>query len=300
MNKKISLGLTAAIALTAVAVSVIATVFVTLFFYNRVVSDISDKSAMYASLARVDEIVRKNYYYASDDKKLSDSLVSGYINALGDGNEYMTAQEYEEYKRQISSDELADVSYEKIDSNAYIKFKSFYPSAAQSFKSALEKASSDSVTGLIIDLRDVSQGDSETAVKTADMIVPLGSDKEQALAYACDRNGEKVKIWSADSSDVSLNIVLLINGKTSGAAELFTAVLTGYGKAVTVGAKTAGNGLYSEIFELEDGGALKLSVAELVGYGGKVFNEVGITPDAEFSGTDEEFMQKGIQTLKGE
>ena len=147
---------------------------------------------------------------------------------------------------------------------------------------------------------DVSQGDSETAVKTADMIVPLGSDKEQALAYACDRNGEKVKIWSADSSDVSLNIVLLINGKTSGAAELFTAVLTGYGKAVTVGAKTAGNGLYSEIFELEDGGALKLSVAELVGYGGKVFNEVGITPDAEFSGTDEEFMQKGIQTLKGE
>lgn len=300
MNKKISLGLTAAIALTAVAVSVIATVFVTLFFYNRVVSDISDKSAMYASLARVDEIVRKNYYYASDDKKMSQSLVSGYINALGGDNKYMNAEEYEQYKREKSSSEVKSVEYDKKDSYAYIRVERFYDSTVDEFKSALEKASSDSVTGIIIDLRDVSDGDSESAVKTADMIVPLGADKEKALAYASDKDGETVKIWSADSADISLDIVILINEKTSGAAELFTAVLTGYGKAVTVGAKTAGNGLYSEIFELEDGGALKLSVAELVPYGGKVFNEVGITPDTEFSGTDEEFIQKGIQTLKGE
>lgn len=300
MNKKISLGVTTAIALTAVAVSVIAAVFVTLYFCNRVVSDISDKSAMYASFARVDEIVRKNYYYASDDKKMSQSLVSGYINALGGENKYMNAEQYEQYKREKSSSEIKSVEYEKKDSYAYIKFERFYDSAVDEFKSALEKASSDSVAGIIIDLRDVTDGDSETAVKTADMIVPLATDKEKALAYASNKDGETVKIWSADSADVSLDIVLLINGKTSGAAELFTAVLTGYGKAVTVGANTAGNGLYSEIFELEDGGALMLSVAELVPYGGRVFNEAGIAPDTEFSGTDDEFIQKGIQTLTGE
>ena len=43
-----------------------------------------------------------------------------------------------------------------------------------------------------------------------------------------------------------------------------------------------------------------LSVAELVPYGGRVFNEAGIAPDTEFSGTDDEFIQKGIQTLTGE
>lgn len=300
MNKKISLGLAAAIALTAVAVSVIAAVFVTLYFCNKVVSDVSDKSAMYVSLARADDIVREKSYYASDDKKLSEAIVSGYINALGDGSVYMTAQEYEEYKRLISSDSLTNVTYEKIGTNAYIKFESFYPSAADEFKSALEKALSDSVTGIIIDLRDVSQGDSETAVKTADMIVPLGADREQPLAYACDRNGEKVKIWSADSAEVSQNIVLLINGKTSGASELFAAVLTGYGKAAAAGEKTAGDGMYSEIFELEDGGAIKLNTAELVPYGSRVFNSTGITPDAEFSGTDEQFIQKGAEILKSE
>lgn len=295
MNKKISLGLTAAIALSAVAVSVIASVFITLFFYNRVVSDISDKASMYSALANVDTVVREHYYYADDSKKMSDALVSGYIGALGDGNKYMTAEEYAEYKNDKASAGADSVSYEKKDSLGYIRITSLYEGAVSPFEEALKKAEGDSVAGIVIDLRGVSQGDTDTAVKLADMIVPLGSDNAQAIAYAKDKNGETVKSWSADSADVSLGCVIFIDAETSGAAEVMTAIVSGYSKCVTIGAKTAGNGMYNEIFELGDGSALLLSTAEVIPYGGKSFNGVGISPDTQFTGSDDQFMQMAKQ-----
>lgn len=299
MNKKISLGLTAAIALSAVAVSVIASVFITLFFYNRVVSDISDKASMYSALANADTVVREHYYYADDSKKMSDALVSGYIEALGDGNKYMTAEEYSKYKADKVLAGSDGVTYEKKESVGYIGITSLYEGSVEPFSEALKNAESDSVTGIVIDLRGVNSGDTDTAVKLADMIVPLGSDSSQAIAYAKDKKGETVKSWSADSADISLECVIFIDSETSGAAEVMTAIISGYSKCVTLGAKTAGNGMYNEIFELGDGSALLLSTAEVIPYGAKSFNGVGISPDTEFTGSDDQFIQMAKQIFDG-
>ena len=298
MKKKISLGMTAAIALSAVAVSVIASVFISLYLYNKVVSDVSDKSSMYSALANVDTVVREHYYYSGDSGKMSDALVSGYVSALGDGNRYMTAEEYAEYKTETASAGADSVKYEKKDSVGYIKISSLYSGTLTAFSEALEKAESDSVSGVVIDLRGVQDGDTDSAVKLADMIVPLGTDNSQPIAYAADNKGETVRSWSADSADISLDCVIFIDSETSGAAEVMTAIVSGYSKCVTLGSKTAGNGLYNEVFELGDGSALILSTAQVVPYGGRAFNGEGISPDTEFSGSDDQFIQMAKQIFE--
>ena len=55
-------------------------------------------------------------------------------------------------------------------------------------------------------------------------------------------------------------MAVLINEDSYSAAELFAAVLHEYGAATTIGTNTVGKGYYQNLFQLEDGSAVDLSV----------------------------------------
>ncbi len=173
----------------------------------------------------------------------------------------------------------------RLESNVgYIKIRGFYKDTASEFKEAAEKLIEQGAESLILDVRGTSEGTIEYAAQVIDVIVP---NVQGNIAVLKDENGNiyKDKIYTAESSSIIMPYIVLINEQTSGPAELFACDLRDIGQAQLVGTKTAGVGTTQELFALEDGGAVLLTVALVEPRNGAdaVYHGKGIDPTTEVS-----------------
>jgi len=83
-------------------------------------------------------------------------------------------------------------------------------------------------------------------------------------------------------------IVVLVNLGSASAAEIVTGCLQDLHRVVVLGEKTFGKGSVQTIFPLDDGSALKLTVAKYYTPSHKVIHQRGITPDVFVPLTDAE------------
>ena len=83
-------------------------------------------------------------------------------------------------------------------------------------------------------------------------------------------------------------MVVLTDGDTASAAELFTASVKDFGKGVSVGSTTFGKGVMQTTYVFTDGSSVAFTVAEFFPHSGKSFNEKGIEPDVEYTLTEEQ------------
>ena len=164
----------------------------------------------------------------------------------------------------------------------YVKISGFYKNTASEFKAAIEKLISDGAESIVFDVRDVSSGTIDYSAQVVDVIVPAISGN---VAVAKDKNGNvyKGKIYTAENSSFSLPFAVLVNGGTSGPAELFACDMRDIAQAHIIGTTTAGNGTMQELFPLEDGGAVLLTVALVEPQGGAqaAYDKVGVAPTVE-------------------
>ena len=175
--------------------------------------------------------------------------------------------------------EMTSCSYSVNDGTGYIRLNAFYESTYSSFREALDYMSSNKISSVILDLRNASGANYNEAAKIIDCIVPVGNEGTGAIFTATNFNGDTISKYSSDSVASNLSFAVLVNTRTSAAAELIACDLKDFGKAVLVGEKTAGNGTMQKLFELNDGGYVFLTVAEIQPYISDTFNKVGITPD---------------------
>jgi len=82
-------------------------------------------------------------------------------------------------------------------------------------------------------------------------------------------------------------IVVLVNFESASAAEIVTGCLQDLHRGIILGEKTFGKGSVQSIFPLDDGSALKLTVAKYYTPAHKVIHEHGITPDIVVPMSDE-------------
>lgn len=164
----------------------------------------------------------------------------------------------------------------------YIKISGFYKNTASEFKAAIEKLMAGGAESIVFDVRDVSSGTIDYSAQVIDVIVPAISNN---IAVAKDKDGNvyKNKIYTAENSNFSMPFAVLINGGTSGPAELFACDMRDIAQAHIIGTTTAGNGTMQELFALEDGGAVLLTVALVEPRGGAeaVYDKVGVAPTVE-------------------
>lgn len=163
----------------------------------------------------------------------------------------------------------------------YVRFASIYDETVTQFREALSYFTEKAVTGFVLDLRNCASINLDAAAKITDIIVPVGNEGTGAIFTAKNSADETVKVYSSDSSSISLRIAVLVNDRTECAAELLACDLRDFGKAVIIGETTAGHGTMQQLFRLKDGGAVFLSVAEIYPYISDSFLESGIEPDAE-------------------
>ena len=168
---------------------------------------------------------------------------------------------------------------ELIGNTALIKIGGFYKNTADELKTLIGRLRDSGAQSIIFDVRNVSDGTVDYAAQAIDVLVPT---VEGNLAVARDKNGNvyKNKVYTAENNSVPMPFLVLINSNTAGPAELFAADLRDISHAQLVGTQSAGVGTMQELFPLEDGGAVLLTVALLEPKGGAsaVWDGTGLVP----------------------
>lgn len=163
----------------------------------------------------------------------------------------------------------------------YLRVPSFAQGIEEDVRAKVKMLVSSGVEGILVDLRGTADGEIESAVAVSDLFLPKGV----SVLEATSKRGAVTAYASlSDPLASGLPIVLLIDGGTSGAAEVFAAALVDNKVAETVGDRTNGCGSIQETFELQDGSRLILSTQLLVRPNGEKIQsgeirKWGIAPD---------------------
>lgn len=82
-------------------------------------------------------------------------------------------------------------------------------------------------------------------------------------------------------------IVILVNGDSASASEVFTGALKDYDKAAVVGTTSYGKGIVQNLIPLGDGSAIKITTAHYYTPSGFDLHGKGIEPDVEVELSEE-------------
>jgi len=137
---------------------------------------------------------------------------------------------------------------------------------------------------VLLDLRDVSDGDPDQGLRLANLFLKQGT--------MATLSGQKfpTQTFTADAAKCVTDapLAVLVNRGTAGAAELTAAALADNKRADLVGERTFGEGSVQKTIELPDGAALVLTVAFYSTPGGKKLLEDAVTPSVLAGPTPEQ------------
>ncbi len=193
----------------------------------------------------------------------------------------------------------AQTVFYSINNNVgYIKITAFYSTTVDQLKDALDYMTDNGVASIIFDVRNNNTGLTSNVVECIDVLVPIATEGTTAIATAVDKDGKVIETFTSDSDSCGFAMAVLVNGNTSGAAELFACDLRDFGMAQLVGDKTAGNGTMQRIFELSDGSAIALTVAKILPYKSESYNGVGLVPDYDVALKVDQYSRLEMLTLE--
>ena len=169
----------------------------------------------------------------------------------------------------------------------YIKVFHFFKNTAEQIETAVKDLSNKQAVSYILDLRGCSEGNLESVCKAIDLFadVSQGTDSMVTVHYKDGSVVPHPSIAGNLTSYATGGLAVLIDGRTSGVAELFAHDLRAYnpGKVFLVGKPTRGINTVQEPFPLASvGGAALLTVGTLVPYaysGDAPWNEDGTQPN---------------------
>ena len=162
-----------------------------------------------------------------------------------------------------------------FDNYYYIRVDDFTESTPDQFSKAVEKAISAGAQYLVFDVRSVNSGLISSAATVLDRLVGSGD-----MLYVEYNDGSKETLYTSNSRETDIPMVVLVNESTAGAAEFFAAGLRDFGKAKIVGMQTAGVGSLQRIYKLDDGSAIQLTIGKYyLANSDTAWEGFGVVPD---------------------
>ena len=168
----------------------------------------------------------------------------------------------------------------------YVRITEFGDNTGDELQSALNKLKAQGMKALILDLRWNPGGLLDEAVEVCQKFLPRG----QLVVTTEGRDPAEDSVRRAEGRGDQLKgepMVVLVNLGSASAAEIVTGCLQDLHRGIIVGEKTFGKGSVQSIFPLDDGSALKLTVAKYYTPSHKVINQRGIMPDIVIPMSDE-------------
>jgi carboxyl-terminal processing protease len=168
----------------------------------------------------------------------------------------------------------------------YIRAEGFPKGRAQEIASRIRDLQKSGAKKLVLDLRNSGDGDFGEGVATANLFLNHGQ-----IGYL---EGQKYprQNFAADASKAifTLPLVVIVSKSTAGAAEIVAGAILDNARGDVLGDKTFGSGSIQKTIDLQDGGALILSIAKYYTPGGKAIQNAAITPNVLVADKAEDFI----------
>lgn len=157
----------------------------------------------------------------------------------------------------------------------YVRLASFTDGVHAELRSAIERVEQRGAKGILLDLRGNGGGLLREAILTASIFVPKGE-----VVVSTDARTEGERVYRAVGGDLPPRpMVVLINRDTASAAEILASALGDHDLASVVGTPSFGKGVFQQVIDLSNGGALELTIGKYFTADGVSLAPKGIQPD---------------------
>ena len=158
---------------------------------------------------------------------------------------------------EVTNVELPSVFWEMLDEKiGYIRISGFNATTVKQYSNAFEDLKAQGMERMAVDLRDNPGGLMTSVCDILRQILPEG-----LIVYTEDKNGERTEERCVGDHPLDMPLVVLINGNSASASEIFAGAVKDYGIGTLVGTTTYGKGVVQTLHQLKDGSAVKLTTA---------------------------------------
>jgi carboxyl-terminal processing protease len=165
----------------------------------------------------------------------------------------------------------------------HVRLAGFTSGAHGEVSAAVKKLLHQGADGIVLDLRDNGGGLLNEAVLVSSIFIPDG----RIVSTKGRARPEQVYDATGGAIPSDIPVAVLVNRQSASASEIVTGALQDRKRATVVGTRTFGKGVFQEIEQLSNGGALDITVGEYflpsgrnIG-GGGVAKGDGISPDVK-------------------
>lgn len=166
----------------------------------------------------------------------------------------------------------------------YVKVPILGKGESEVVATAIKEAIKKGAKSIVLDLRGSAGGELKEGVAVADFFLKSGT-----IAKTIGRKDKLLATYEAkpDNDLTDLPVAVIIDRTTAGAAEVVAASILENQRGDVVGERTLfGMGSEQELFPLDDGSALLLTVARYASPNGKIFITDGVVPNVEVKRAD--------------
>ena len=161
-------------------------------------------------------------------------------------------------KRDVIPIKSVDASLLLGNNIGYIKINRFAETTFNEFKTGLTRLKQSGIQSLVIDLRDNGGGYMEEAVAIADEFL---KDK-QLIVFTKNKNGTTEKTYATKAGSFETGkVYVLINENSASASEILAGALQDNDRGIIVGRRSFGKGLVQREMKMNDGSAVRLTIA---------------------------------------
>jgi len=186
----------------------------------------------------------------------------------------MRGQEVQDYTLTRSNIQIKTVAGKMLENNiGYIRLSMFNENTGNEFIRKLQELEKQGMKALVLDLRDNPGGLLNESVKVASQFVPKGP-----VVSVVTRDGQR-ETHTSNLETTKYPVVILVNGGSASASEIVAGAAQDTGAGTLVGTKTYGKGSVQTVVRLDEGSAIKLTIAKYLTPKDRSINGVGIEPD---------------------
>jgi len=202
----------------------------------------------------------------------------------------------ERIKVPVVAGKMQTVGGKRLGIVAIASFASGVHGELQSELTRLEKRGA---KGFVVDLRQNGGGLLDEAVLVSSLFVPKG-----VIVTTKGRTRPRRVLRATGGAIVHEPVVVLVDRGTASASEIVTAALKERIGAKVVGRRTFGKGVFGQIFDLPNNGALDLTLGNYYTPKGENLGGKGITPDVRAADNPntrrDEALDRALAVLAGE
>ena len=159
----------------------------------------------------------------------------------------------------------------------YFRLNGFQQNSVTEMRQTLSQLKEQGMTSLIIDLRGNGGGTVDSALAISDLFLDRGNIlRIQSAGSNFTHRAHSGSEWN------EIPLVLLIDGNSASASEIFAGAIQGLQRGLLIGKRSFGKGEIQKIYSIpESPFVMKLTTAQFFGPSGNRYDYVGISPNYE-------------------